>query len=105
MWLDNLSDQGMARRLKKLRAKLNINFNYVARANVWQNFRNPLAMMTLFRTDISEKNLDGDFIRANSWGNSRGLYKYAFIPDGSSEHEVASYSSYRETLLDYLGGD
>ena len=110
LWLDNMNDQKLANRLRKIREKYNLNFNYVARANVWQNFRNPAAHISVMRIETSKKDLVQDFISENSWGNIRGLYKYAFMPDGRPSnkkrtHEVASYRSQRISLADYLDGE
>ena len=102
LWYEHMEDQVLANKLRKIRKKYNLNPNFVARANVWMNFRNPAAHATVMRTDVSKKDLTDNFINDNSWGTIRGLYPYAFMPDGSKKHSVESYSSYRMTLEEYL---
>lgn len=101
-WLRALDDQALAKRLRKIRSRLNINYNFVAKRSIYENFRNPLATLVLYRTDKSDKDLVGNFIGENSWNKIRGLYKFAFMPDGGPNHEVGSYRSQRLTLDEYL---
>lgn len=102
MWLDNMNNQDLANSLRALRDRINANFNYVTRRNIYENFRNPHAHISVFAIEKSERGLISQFIKRNGWGLIRGLYDYAFMPDGGVIHEVQSYKSARISLQEYL---
>lgn len=102
MWLDNMNDQNLANSLRKLRQRIKAHYNYVTRRNIYENFRNPYAHISLFRIEKSERKLSTHFIKNNGWGLIRGLYPYAFIPDGGLSHEVERYKSRRLTIDHFL---
>lgn len=100
LWLDHYEE---AEVLRLLRERLGLNSTFVARRMLWENFRNPsAAMMTEFRIERSSRGLQDDFRANNGWGHIRGLYPYAYIPDGGLEHATSKYKSRRLTLDEYL---
>jgi hypothetical protein len=102
MWLNNVDDPDLVKALQILRDRINLNWNYVTRRQIYENFRNPYAHITLFAIEQSKLGLAEDFIENNKWPSIRGLYRYAFMPDGSRRHQVDSYTSRRIPLDEYL---
>jgi hypothetical protein len=78
-WLSQY-DHGDA--MKTITSSLMIAPTYVAKRNIWGNFRNPYAAaITIFGIDSSSRNLTQDFIGNNSWGYLRGLPQWGVMPD------------------------
>jgi len=102
-WLAHY-DSKKAAALRKIKEKYNLNWTYVARRLIWENFRNPKASyITLHRIDASEKaeQYVSGFSDSLGWGHIRGLYSYAFIPD-NPHTSSDKFESVRISLSDYL---
>jgi hypothetical protein len=78
-WISHYRD-GQA--LQEIAEALMIKPEYVAKRNIWSNFRNPYASaITLHRIDLSKRGLVEDFVNNNNWHPLRGLPQWGIIPD------------------------
>ncbi|MEN0059603.1 MAG: hypothetical protein AAGB31_12260, partial [Bdellovibrio sp.] len=79
MWLEHFENNEVLTNLAK---RLNLKPTYVAKRFIWENARNPhLLSINLIGINMSENQLEENFIGKNEWGKLRGLPVYGFIPD------------------------
>jgi hypothetical protein len=87
--------------LKTVTASLMIAPTYVAKRNIWGNFRNPYASaITIFGINSSNRRLSEDFMRFNSWGYLRGLPQWGVMPD-SADGSSGATTTIRHKLADW----